>query len=138
MSTNKYEVFFVDGKCSTVLDMQNDPPEQVMRGIREMFQPGYVVDIVTDLVDPLLWTDAELVAIGEEGWPDDEPGPPAPAYTIAEIHVGDPPVQSGYIGKAPGFWLHYLVPTRQFKAYTDERRAEMRNDLDAEMFARCI
>lgn len=41
--TRKYHLVFADGKTATMLDMLQEPVEQLVREVRAMFQPGYLL-----------------------------------------------------------------------------------------------
>lgn len=43
--TRRYEVTFSDGKSATVLDMEAQPRDEAMAGIRSIFRDGYVATL---------------------------------------------------------------------------------------------
>lgn len=43
--TRRYTVFFADGKTCTVLDMQNEPVDEFVAGVKKIFHPGYAVSV---------------------------------------------------------------------------------------------
>lgn len=43
--TRRYEVTFSDGKSSTVLDMEAQPRDEAMAGIRSIFRADYVATL---------------------------------------------------------------------------------------------
>lgn len=42
----RYQMRFADGKTSTVLDMEGEPPETLIPGLVAMFAPGYVLEVI--------------------------------------------------------------------------------------------
>lgn len=43
--TRKYELRFADGKAATMLDMQAEPVDELVRSVTGMFKPGYLVSM---------------------------------------------------------------------------------------------
>lgn len=42
----RYTMRFADGKTSTVLDMEGEPPEILIPGLVAMFAAGYVLEVI--------------------------------------------------------------------------------------------
>ncbi|MCJ7854609.1 MULTISPECIES: hypothetical protein [Pseudomonas] len=46
MKIRQYRVRFADGRTSTVLDMEGEPPETLIPGLVAMFAAGYVLEVI--------------------------------------------------------------------------------------------
>lgn len=46
MKIRQYRVRFADGRTSTVLDMEGEPPETLIPGLVSMFAAGYVLEVI--------------------------------------------------------------------------------------------
>ncbi|MCE0923320.1 hypothetical protein LU673_25435 [Pseudomonas alloputida] len=46
MKIRQYRVRFADGRTSTVLDMEGEPPETLIPGLVAKFAPGYVLEVI--------------------------------------------------------------------------------------------
>lgn len=50
-SANAYTLNFSDGKRCTMIDPEGESMEELEKGLKEMFKPGYLVSITQGLVD---------------------------------------------------------------------------------------
>ncbi|ARV77165.1 hypothetical protein SKUL_66 [Pseudomonas phage Skulduggery] len=44
-NVRRYNMTFADGKGATMLDMQREPIEELLRSVVGIFKPGYVVSV---------------------------------------------------------------------------------------------
>lgn len=52
MSTNAYTLHFADGKRCTLIDPERESMEDLEKGLKSIFAPGYLITITEGLTQP--------------------------------------------------------------------------------------